>query len=475
MGRINFSSKSVIKVLKNNYPLALLLSSAGSFGFLAGWNLFFRDGAYFLDTGLLQYVFCDNNTISLPPGYATANRTSSFLSLHGSFTPSIVCRPINYFLSNGPISFSMFLAIQTGLIAYVGYRVGTHLSMRKSWQIASGAALVLSSSCLGSLGYPHFEPIGAALLIIGAIRFVSLRTLSGVLFIALGCFTREDMGLHLLIEMLVAYILIWRKSKPENTGVLIRLSGITAFFVGLNIFITHIFFKSHNQLLASQYIGNPPFAVLHHPSELMIRLSSWLSSNPGIIALSFGFSIAYLVSRNKYFLVPPIASIPWILVNLIAPDPAKQILGIYETFPWIIYIGFIVVNPKFSVSLEPRDEKIGQLAKKIAMLSTCMIAMFSSLSGTPSGASYLLKSLLFERPASIANVDHSVNFMHQLSSIIQLDPGIRIDPAVASLLPEHDSRIISQSDVGVTQLYYYPTYVLGTDAVNQSKRNNKLK
>jgi hypothetical protein len=183
-----------------------------SYAFLIVWNLFFRDGAYFLDAGQFQYSLCTSHLADLPPGEASIWGVQSLFQLHGAYFPAGLCHTINFF-HNGPVSFIILLGFQTSLISLVGYFIAIHFTKSKRLRFLTSLSLVLSSPCIGSLGYPHYEALGAAVGALGLIFYIRYKKIFGLAFIVLAAYTREDVGLLLTLFTATTYFCLGKNQS----------------------------------------------------------------------------------------------------------------------------------------------------------------------------------------------------------------------------------------------------------------------
>ena len=444
-----------------------------SYAFLIAWNLFFRDGAYFLDAGNFAYSLCSSNFAQLPPGEAAIWNVTSFFELHGAYTAAGVCHAINFF-SNGPLSFVIFLGVQTMLIAIVGYQLAMKLTPSEFYRFLTACMLVLSSASIGSLAYPHFEPFGAALGVLGLIVYLNYKQNIGLLLLILACFTREDIGLHLFLFTLTSYFLVGNKDQ-EIRNRLKFISKFVFFLAATNILVTRIFFDPVN-LFQIQYIGNPPFAILSLSIESQVsRISNWITSNPELISLSVLLLVAYIISKNRLFLIPIISSLPWILINFISPDASKQTLGIYHTFPWIIYLGGIAALGVMFTTEKSLNQHLDSVTQKVVIIGISLFGLYSTFAAVPAGTGYLVTSNLLRSPATWSTMQTEMRFVNNLEDQME-NRQIYIDSAVASLNPRLDEKILRAEVLNQTVegVYQFPSFVIQASLVQQIVEKNQL-
>lgn len=456
--------------------LFVLLALPAIFSFIVTLNLFYRWGAYYLDAGVQQFSLCNNALGEMPPAHQSFWGQKTIFFIHGIYTPALLCGALKLFTGSSVVAYIIFCSLQTLLVSLTCYFIVAHYSKSQQLAIFSGFLLGISTFSLGQMGYPHFELLGASLLALGVWLFLEKSKLFGIVVILLGCLTKEDMAGHLILALGAYWFLSGRHESKNQRSKFKPILFVALIGLITNILISKIFFNSSSLLFKMQYMGDPPFSILRDPVALLQRISIWLTANPGIMGLLFIYLLGYVVTKERIFLALVLTPLPWIAINLISPDPAKQTLGIYHGYPFVTYICCLMVF--FSLETK-RPLTIWTRPNNTLLISALL---FNSLIGTlgalPGGSSYLFYYNLKDRPVSLNTIHSTNDYLRILSIEIEKKNTTLIDDAVASLITEFDSRILNEKsladETSVDTLVYFPNNVLGKSLRDRFSTQQKL-
>jgi hypothetical protein len=466
--------------------LWLTASIAATFTFIftlyLGVLLFYKTGAYFLDAGFYSYSLGSGNA-PLNPERIREHLGDTVFSVHTLFSPLFTMKAIAS-ISNTAIAFIFTLALQQMLISVAGFLtvVGVMRSTGQSQHIsvyATLAALFLpfANLGLGSVLYPHPEPLGAASLalagLIWALQFNSnagkIKSVSLWIFAIYGFFTREDMGIHLAIVLGSIWLLsesTMKKSlRKSKTFILLFVSSL------VSVIISALWQKAFStQGLKSfeyTYSGNPPYQHLMSLEAIATRVLGFASTRLDITLLIACSLIAYLITKHKALLVFPLVSAPWILINLTAVDPAKSVLGTYHQFPFILYVAapaiYLLVR-KSNQAVE--SSKGAEWAPRLAVAFALSTLAISGISLPPTGGGYFMSILSKYEAPSPAQI---IETHEKLKAIANAEPHVVVDDAVMTLEPvlfEKNPMTIDFADSKIPEnVVFFPSYALGQGTI----------
>ena len=437
--------------------------------FLLIFTQYYRTGAYFLDTGWFSHSFCSSwgeNT----PGNTLFWGNNSIFGLHTFFTPTLSCRIVDSIVKNPNISYSILLAFGNFLAGLLGYLL-TRKFFNRQLSVLSGILLSLSSFAMGSITYPHPEAIGGVLAGFGIYWLVHEKSGSWIFFL-LAILTREDLGIHIGIVSICSVLLVNDLPKKLRKSFLI-LGAVSIVSTGLLKIFQIAIFPTTESVFSRTYLGSPPFAILRDPQELIMRISYWIQNNPGILGFYLIMYLLSKASRSKVFLVPVIASLPWVALNLIAVDPAKQILQLYHSFPFLVYISIICLPLQFS----SKKDEFSPLVKKMVLGLFAWIAVYGSLAGGQVGSAGSINFGLHNTSNALSGYRYIEKHSKALEHFLWVNPAVRVDSGVASLFPSFDSRMFdSASDLTAAKvILYFPLYSLNGSSIDSFKNSPGVK
>jgi hypothetical protein len=412
----------------------------------------------------------------MPPAHQEFWGQKSIFYIHGIYTPYLICGGLKFLVGNSVLAFVIFCALQVLLISVTTFYILKDASKSFLYGALGAFSIGFSSFALGQVGYPHFELMGVGLLSLGVFLYLKTSSRWGLLLILLGCLTREDMGAHLILITAIHWFFKGGKLKEFRGSKSFLIASIAMIGLLINYSVSKIIFNSSSRLFKMAYVGEPPFEILFNPIGLLQRVSVWITANPGIVAMLIIFSLGYALTKENIFIALVVAPLPWILINLIAPDPAKQTLGIYHGYPFVLYICGLVAF----FLLDPAKGKSGwnKQIGKIFIVALLSNSIFASVAAQPSGSSYLFYYNLKQLPISSKVIQDTNKSLQNLSKALEAEGKILIDDAVASIITSQDRYILSESNLestlSVKAFVYFPNYVLGQALRDRLKTKEQL-
>ena len=302
---------------------------------------FYARGSFVLDSGLLASLMWHSNAALTQPASLGGG---SFFGTHVSllFLPVLAiswCLPFSM-----PQFFAGFVGFSHALLALsVFWLLVEGFGLRRGvgpW-IAALAALgfAFSGLAIAIARYPHFETLIAAFFLLFAVAQVLGHPRLAVAFFVLGLATREDAGFHyvailsLLVTLNVAYGIPLRQQRTEWTF------ALAALFYAIAVMAVQRLVFPETSAFARVYLGDPPLAHLN-AGLIVHRILFFLVGRPYILYPALGACIWALRARNPYVVLPFAASIPWILLHMLAKSPLAGVLVSYYAFPFLIALAW---------------------------------------------------------------------------------------------------------------------------------------
>lgn len=429
-------------------------------------SLFYSSGAYFLDAGWFNHAICATR------GQNTSVQTEfwgshSIFGIHTFISQTLICNTVQIFSKNAVNSFAFLVAIGTFMATLVGLNIASPIMQTRVQRVLFALFFSFSGFVIGSTSYPHPECFAASFAALGLITLFRNIWLGWIL-LGIGLLGREDIGLHITITCVVVLLLC-----DQPIDILRRLKTIAIVSTtssALSLIMQRVFWKTKKSVLDLTYFGQGKTWIFHNIGALPSRVSIWIQDNPGILGLFLLLLVLHFVSKQKIFLVPIFASIPWILINLIASDPAKQTLSLYESFPFIIYLASLALYHSDSNDINFRKQNVS----KIFLLLGFWIAIFGSVAGGQEGSGGSFQGFfryLTKLPSNYLSIQ---NHKTSLTDYIKTHLYVRLDPSVAALLPQFEDRIINSNDPinGVKTIVFNPNYVLDLNEISTFSENN---
>jgi hypothetical protein len=465
-GKRDFSAQRVVRVG--------LLLSPGLFAFYFVASFFYISGAYFTDAGWFNYSLC-KTWGQMPPLQAELWNAKSIFYLHGFYTPTLMCHISSQVFGNSILGFSLIIALGSASVALLGYKITEQILVSKWYRAFFGSMLGWSSFALGSVTYPHPEALSGGLAGLGLLLFLQDRNFLGLLLLVSSVASREDIGLHLVVVALTLLVVkpTFNASMKTKLKKIILIGASGAF---LQLVLSRILFKSTGALLKTTYIGSPAFEILSDPLGLLNRVAYWITANPGILGLFLCLALAFSITKEKIFLVPIFASIPWILVNLLAVDSSKQSLGLYNTFAFCIYLsplGLIRMSEKNGLN---NLKKNGSLVSILMIGMAAWVAMFSAVSVSPSGSGGSINATFRAQALSPNALQISVKQSQVIEKFLMENDNSAIDSGVASLVPIFQAKYFlgKKQSTQYDSLIYFRNYVLESSQRETFIKENSL-
>ena len=461
---------STKKAKVNPFPLHLIgMLPIPLISFLLVLNQFYNLGAYYLDAGWFSYSMCAT-TGQNPAADAIFWGNGSIFGIHTFFSPTIACNLLNTFINNPIISYSLLLSLGVLVCISFGYVIAEDYLQTKIRRIIFGTCIGLSSFSIGSIAYPHPEAFVAAATALG-IALLLKKNSWGWLPFFIGVLGREDIGLH--VALTSAVWLLFSGGKDAE----LKKIWKSFFFIGLSSSVVlyaaqKAFWPTTRSVFQLTYFGNLPFEIFGNPQELFNRISYWFECNAGIVGMFFLLAFASRILKARVFLLPIIASIPWIFVNILASDGAKQILTTYHGFPFLIYLSLI--GKTRSLNFEARKVPTSKETSVLIPVGL-WLAIFGSLVGGPNGGGGSINVGL----SSLQQFSKNFNYINdrelQLKEFLKTNEHFGVDPAIASLYPEMDLNFFWESNSGQDHkgVVYFKRYVLGRSNLDEFKVSNK--
>jgi hypothetical protein len=235
------------------------------------------------------------------------------------------------------------------------------------------------------------------------------------------------------------------------------------------VIFQELFFPASESVFIRTYIGSPAFSVFTDPHLLIMRFSYWIQTNPGLLGFFLLLFITFTITKQRVFIIPVFASIPWVLINFIAADPAKQVLQLYHTFPFLIYLSILAIP-----SSESKEPQIKRTLPTLVLLPFAWVAIFGSIAGGVVGSAGSIDVGLRNVKHTYSSYLYIQKYSKNLDTFIKNNNSIYIDSAVASLYPWHETRMFNFSPelTNVHAILFYPRYSLNGAAVDAFGRTD---
>lgn len=464
--------------------LACVIAGQGLFAFFVGIQIFYRAGAYFFDAGYYVHALASARFGHQPMIIGDA-WGSSMYATHMLLTPLAISQMFRV-VANEPLNFIMFLGVQhlvvataSALLTMVAFSLnGVERSRLWIPGVLGASLLPFSNLGLGSLLYPHVELIGTSLVAIG-ILLLALRwsgrsrrwlLVASIATILLGLLAREDIGVHLFIT--VASALVCSRWRALGIPGLRRAGALaaTGLLLAAALMGYQRFFAHSKGVFALTYSGTPAYAHITSIWYLVDRALNMLASRLDLMVPVAAFIMASIVFRKREFLAFPIAVLPWIVLNLTAIDPAKNVMGIYHLFPVILYataplLAFTLPRPPV-----PSDPDVHR--GPIPMYATYGVAMLSLFLGgialPPTGGGFLFTSTLRLPLTGPSEIKATHRVIEDYASI---GSRILVDDAVLSIRPVELDGVPLIPGVLFADDYdsalFFSNYLLGQEGVRK--------
>ena len=298
---------------------------------------FYLQGGFVLDSGLLGSLLWHSDVALTQP---LSMGGGSYFATHVSplfWLASAVSRLLSLTM---PQFFEAFVGFSHGLLALTIFWLlveGFGLKRGAAPWLAAFAAVgfAFSALAIAIALYPHFETLIAAFFLMFAVAQYLGHARLACGFFLLGLATREDAGLHYfaVLSLVVAVGLARRVPLRQQRAELIYLTA-ALIYVLVVMTAQRLVFPGASAFVRI-YVGNPPFAALG-ASVLWNRLLFFVVERPYVVWPALGAVFWALWSRNPYLLLGYAASVPWVVLNLLAEGPLAAALIGYYAFPLLI-------------------------------------------------------------------------------------------------------------------------------------------
>ena len=217
---------------------------------------------------------------------------------------------------------------------------------------ACSVAFAFSGQVLTCIAYPHFEIFASAgiAIMLGALAMGRERLAWVGLAMAIG--TREDCGYHAasLLVAVVAADFLGRPFPIARRRVLL-MAGVGLVSTALMMFLQKRLLFTVDAFRI--YItGSPAYAHLTGPA-IVERLSDFGTKCGFIWVPILASALVAVARRDARYLLGWVVTMPWLLVNLTAIQPAKASISVYTGFPFIGSAFWIAAYGRVGEAREP--------------------------------------------------------------------------------------------------------------------------
>ena len=318
---------------------------------------FYRFGGYLWDAGWYADVIWRNGVFPL-----NAEVSVGPVKYQYQFHSFFLATPLSLISELLPFSAPQWFAVVTG----IGHAAGALCVFAIAGRCPAGFggrpkvigdallafAVIMNATVVVSVIYPHLEFLYFPATALFCYAMLSQNYLFIFAAILLVVATREDAGFHLAAPFLLAFVLVTvlDKAKWLQRWPLERFSARQfVYFCALPVIfalastVVPGFFVQKLPLLVNEYFGHPPYShlswsALHHQASFAFRQLSYVW-----VPMLMLFCIA-IASRSVLLVAASFAYIPWLVFNLLAPQPGNKLYFTYHAFPqFLMYIIPLVV------------------------------------------------------------------------------------------------------------------------------------
>lgn len=347
-------------------------------------NQFYIDGSGLLDVGWFTYMMTEANSWPLPNPQALEDTHLgyTFFRTHFSLFFYLLSFVYKYFLFfiPEPVYFSLFIGSMYGVISLSVFIVGLQLlSIDTMKQIIILFIISILTSMNGTalslIGFPHIEIAIPALILLFIALYFSDKKISSYFVFALLLTIREDAGFHLfglLMTIFVTKYIFVKNSKSFDKDLfIIAFIGFTYSIFA--IYIQKTYFPG-DDALERIYLGNPHFA--HITYAFVMEKLTFLLNNREYLYIPFLFTLVLaFYYKNIFILSSFLASLPWLLLSLLAVSSMPNSLSNYYAFPFIVVLSW----PMFAFVIAKKLEILQENYYKKLLLSCILISGLSVL------------------------------------------------------------------------------------------------
>ncbi len=347
----------------NGASLAAAATLAVGIPFVAFTNLllfhFYVRGSFVLDTGLLASLIWHTDLALTQPA---STGGGSYFATHVSplfWLLSAISRMLPLSM---PQFFAVFIGLSHALLALPvfwllvqGFRLRDGVGPWIAALLAIGFAF--SGLSLAIVRYPHFETLIPAFFLLFAAAKVFGRSRLALCFFVLGLATREDAGFH--YAALLVLLVAWRRVR----GVSLRQQradcawALSALLYAVAAMAIQRFLFPGTSAFTRVYLGVPPLA--HLTTDLLVeRLHALVVGRPYVVYPMLGAALWALLARQALIVLGFVASLPWLLIHLMAKAPLAGTLASYYAFPFLLALGWPLVAAMGTGGARPAEFRI---------------------------------------------------------------------------------------------------------------------
>lgn len=335
---------------------------------------FLKQGAYFLDSGWFAYLLSETNlSLANPPLLGASSYMATHIS--PSFLPFVYLSKLLGLTPHATLglwqSVIFVLTALAGLLL-IGRSNSSKTLKSGAWAFWTALLLPFSGLSLAILGYPHTEAMAMSCLFLCIALWcensIWTQLVSWSVFVfALG--VREDVGFH-VFALFMTFLVLAKLSKqtPEIWQKLLVASMVGFIYSATAIFLQKKFFIG-DDAFSRIYSGQPPWSHLSL-SFVMNRLQDFIVKKPYLSLPTFVLIVVAIKKRQPIMLVPCLAYLPWIFVNLSAFSSAAGSLMGYYAYPLLSFFIWPLVLLRTGNERLPLDDR-----KNLTILCASMIIL----------------------------------------------------------------------------------------------------
>jgi hypothetical protein len=420
---------------------------------------FYRFGGYLWDAGWYADVIWRNGIFPINPEVAVGP-----IKYQYQFHSFFLATPLSLISEVLPLSAPQWFAVVTGMghaitalcVFAIAARCPAALGGRPKVIVDAllAFAVTMSAPALESVTYPHLEFLYFPTTALFCYAMLSQSYLFIFVALLLVVATREDAGFHLAAPFLLTFALVtaldkvkWLQRWPlERFSVrqFVYFCALPVIFATASLIVPG-FFVEKLPLLVNEYFGHPFYghlswsALNHQASFVFTRLSYvWLP-----MLMLFCVAIA---SRSILLVAASLAYVPWLLFNLLAPQPGNKLYFAYHAFPqFMMYLIPLVVASGTIKFAGRRQDAAGQptisRVRRIFLYYSIIIIAVISTAFLPASTLALVPKFAWSGASRTSIV--STNRFFQLFKVAKPALGNMVaDESVIALAP----RLFSSSE-----------------------------
>jgi len=204
-------------------------------------------------------------------------------------------------------------------------------------------AAAFSGTAIAALGLPHPEmaiPAFGLWFVIGMVERTYARA---ACWFAACLMAREDAGLHLFILLVLwaSVMVVRRRRLDRDTRWLLGFAAGALTYSAAAFLAKRLYFPGGDSLFRA-YLGDPP--LRHVTARFVLERLRFYLLYRSWLTLPFALSLIWAVlARDPLLAVGAIATVPWVLLSLIAVHPTPGTIGYYYGFPFWLSLAWPLV------------------------------------------------------------------------------------------------------------------------------------